>query len=68
MTQSFRTKLKAVSAVPAHPPTPQQLSMSFESAVLQELSSIERASAVAQLALLLLLAAGLDARSDDGEL
>lgn len=68
MTQSLRTKLKVASVVPSHPPAPQQLSMSFESAVLQELSSIERASAVAHLALLLLQAAGLDAGSDDGEL
>ena len=42
--------------------------MSFESVVLQELSSIERASAVEQLALLLLQAAGLHAGGDDGEL
>lgn len=68
MTQSLRTTRKPSIAVPSRPPAPQQLSMSFESAVLQELSSIERASAVAQLALLLLQAAGLDAGGDDGEL
>lgn len=68
MTQSLRTTLKPSIAVPSRPPAPQQLSMSFESAVLQELSSIERASAVAQLALLLLQAAGLNAGGDDGEL
>lgn len=67
MTQSIRTKLKAASAVPSHPPTPKQLSMSFESAVLQELSSIERASVVGQLSLLLLQAAGLNAGGDDVE-
>lgn len=68
MTQSLRTKLKPSSAGPSRPPAPQQLSMSFESAVLQDLSSIERASVVAQLALLLLQAAGLDAGADDDEL
>lgn len=68
MTQPLRTKLKASIAVPSRPPAPHQLSMSFESVVLQELSSIERASAVEQLALLLLQAAGLHAGGDDGEL
>lgn len=47
MTQSLRTTRKPSIAVPSRPPAPQQLSMSFESAVLQELRSIERTSAVA---------------------
>lgn len=67
MTQSLRTKLTPSITVPLRQPPPQQISMSFESVVLQELSSIERASVVAQLALLLLQAAGLDAGGDDGE-
>lgn len=68
MTQSLRTKLGPPIAVPSRPPALQQLSMSFESAVLQELSSLERASVIAQLAFLLLQAAGLDVGGDDGEL
>ena len=68
MTQSLRTTLRPLIAAPSRPPAPQQLSISFESAVLQELSSIERASVVAQLAFLLLQAAGLDAGGNDDEL
>ena len=65
MTQSLRTTRKPSIAVPSRPPAPQQLSMSFESAVLQELRSNQRGRT---LALLLLQAAGLDAGGDDGEL
>jgi hypothetical protein len=42
--------------------------MSFESELLQDLTSTERASVVAQLAVLLLQAAGQDVGGDDGEL
>ena len=68
MTQSLRTTRKPSIAVPSRPPAPQQLSMSFESAVLQDLTSSERASVVTQLAILLLQRAGQAAGSDDGEL
>lgn len=44
MTHCLRTKVKPLIAVPSRPPAPQQLSMSLESAVPQEQSSIERAA------------------------
>lgn len=68
MNQSLRTQLKPSIARPPRPRAPQQLCMTFESSVLQELTSTERASVVTQLALLLLQAAGMDAGDDDGEL
>jgi hypothetical protein len=68
MTQSLHTKPKPSIALPSRPRAPQQLPMTFESTVLQELTSSERASVVAQLALLLLQAAGMGAGDDDGEL
>lgn len=68
MTQSLHTKLKPSIARLPRPRAPQQLPMAFESTVLQELTSSERASAVAQLALLLMQAAGMGAGDDDGEL
>ncbi|MCM2330972.1 MAG: hypothetical protein NDI70_06720 [Pseudomonas sagittaria] len=68
MNHSLRTKLKPSIAQTPRPRVPQQLPMVFESAVLQELTSGERANVVAQLALLLLQAAGMGAGDDDGEL
>ena len=49
-------------------PTPQpqrQLSMTFESSVLQDMDPSERAAVVAQLAMLLLQAAGVQAKGSD---
>lgn len=54
--------------VPTAPVSQRQLSMAFESPVLQGMSSSERANAVAQLAILLLQAAGVQRTgADDGE-
>lgn len=68
MTQSLHTKPNPSIALQSRPRAPQQLPMTFESTVPQELTSSERASVVAQLALLLLQAAGTDAGDEDGEL
>jgi len=67
MTQSPRAKRMPLISAPPRPTVPRQLSMAFESAVLQDLTSSERASLIAQLATLLLQAAGQAAGGDDGE-
>ena len=61
MTRSPRpNQIKSASPTPSSTPTAQrQLSLAFESPVLQCLSSSERGSAVMQLALVLLQAAGV---------
>lgn len=64
-----------VSRVPTVPPlpglqqlrAPRQLSMTFESSVLLDLSDSERTSVIAQLATLLMQAADLAAGGDDGQ-
>ena len=66
MTLLPRTKRVPLISAPPRPPAPRQLSMVFESAVLQDLTSSERASVVTQLAILLLQRAGQAAGSDDG--
>lgn len=68
MTHSLPSKLKPSLAVPSLRPVPHQLGLAFESVLLQDLTSTERAGAVAQLAVLLLQAAGLDLGADDDEL
>lgn len=66
MTSSLRPHLR--SLVPAAPVSPRQLSMAFESPVLQGMCPRERANAIAQLAILLLQAAGVQRTgADDGE-
>ena len=66
MTSSPRPHLRSV--VPAAPVSQRQLSMAFESPVLQGMSLSERANAIAQLAILLLQAAGVQRTgADDGE-
>ncbi|MGB3071355.1 MAG: hypothetical protein WBC18_22580 [Ottowia sp.] len=56
------------SLVPPAPLPQRQLSMAFESPVLQGLSPSERTSAISQLAILLLQAAGVHQTGvDDGE-
>ena len=61
MTRSPRLNpIESASPTPTPTPTPQrQLSLAFETPVLQGMSPNERASAVTQLALLLLQAAGV---------
>lgn len=49
----------------ANPRTQRQLSMTFESPTLQDLTPTERAGAVEQLANLLLQAAGMQAEGGD---
>ncbi len=57
-----------LSLVPAALMSQRQLSMAFESPVLQGMSPSERANAIAQLAILLLQAAGVQRTgADDGE-
>lgn len=68
MTHSLPSKLQPSLAVPSRRPMPHQLGLAFEPALLQDLTSTERATVVAQLAVLLLQAAGLDVGADDGEL
>lgn len=68
MTLPPRTKLlSSISSAP-RPMAPRQMSMAFESAVSQDLTASERTSVVAQLASLLLQAAGRPTGDDDGEL
>lgn len=53
---------------PPVPKSQRQLSMAFETPVLQGMGPSERASAIAQLAILLLQAAGVhQTGADDGE-
>ena len=66
MTNSPRTQLMRLA--PPAPMSQRQLSMVFESPVLQGMSPGERATAIAQLAVLLLQAAGVQQTgADDGE-
>ena len=59
-------RLLTTSASPE--PQPQrQLSMTFESPVLQGMNSSERSNVIAQLAVVLLQAAGVPAREVDDE-
>lgn len=57
------------TSVPPPPSTQRQLSIAFESRVLQDMDLSERSNVVAQLAILLLQAAGVQAAGgDDDEL
>lgn len=67
MTHSLSSKLPPSLAVSARRPVPHQLGLALEPALLQDLTSTERATVIAQLAVLLLQAAGLDPGADDGE-
>jgi hypothetical protein len=68
MTLPTRTKLAPLISSAPRLTTPRQLSMAFESTVIQDLTASERAGVVAQLAGLLLQAAGQATGDDDGEL
>jgi len=66
------TKVSLAPSVPSSPGSqqhraPHQLSMRFESTVTLDLNESERASVTAQLATLLMQAAGLAAGGDDGQ-
>jgi hypothetical protein len=66
MTHPFRPH--SMLPAPATPTAPRQLSIVFESPALQGMSPFQRASAVTQLAILLLQAAGMqtqEARDDE---
>lgn len=67
---TLSTSMKPALSISAPPCTtaPRQMTMAFESAVLQDLTTSERAGVVAQLASLLLQATGRAAGDDDGEL
>ena len=68
MTLSPHTKLLSTISSAPRPATPRQMNMTFESAVTQDLTANERVSVVAQLATLLLQAAGRPTEDDDDEL
>ena len=68
MTHLPGHRRRLTTSVSPKPQPPRQLSMTFEFPVLQDMDPSERAAVVAQLATLLLQAAGLQtARSDHDE-
>ena len=69
MTHVPRLRRLLTTSAPAQPQPQRQLSMTFESPVLQDMDPSERAAVIAQLAILLLQASGVQAAgSDDDEL
>ena len=69
MTHAPRLRRLLTTSAPPQPRPQRQLSMAFESPVLQDMDPSEQANAIAQLAILLLQAAGVQAvGSDDDEL
>ena len=69
MAHALRPRRLLTTSAPPQPQAQRQLSMTFESPVLQDLQPSERANVVVQLAILLLQAAGLQtAESNDDEL
>ncbi len=69
MTHAPRPRRLLTTSAPPQPQAQRQLSMAFESPVLQDMDPSERANVVAQLAILLLQAAGVQAAgSNDDEL
>ncbi len=67
MTQVSRLRRLLTTSARPQPPSHRQLSMTFESPVLQDMTPSERSNVVAQLAIVLLQAAGLQAREADDE-
>lgn len=65
MTSSPRSPL--MLPAPPTPTAPRQLSITFESPVLQGMNPTQRASAVTQLAILLLQAAGVQTQRANNE-
>jgi hypothetical protein len=68
MTLLPHTKLLSSISSATRPMAPRQMSIAFESAVIQDLTASERTSVVTQLACLLLQAAGRPTGDDDDEL
>ena len=69
MTHVPRLHRLLTTSAPPQPQAQRQLSMAFESPVLQDMDPSERANVIAQLAILLLQAAGVQAAgSSDDEL
>ena len=68
MTHASRPRRLLTTSAPPQPQARRQLSIAFESPVLQDMEPSERADVVAQLAILLLQAAGVQAGSNDDEL
>jgi len=62
------TKTVPSISAPLQSAAPRQMCIAFESAVLLDLTSSERASVITQLASLLVQAAGQAGGDDDGEL
>lgn len=67
MNHVSRLRRLLTTSAPLHPPCHRQLSMTFESPVLQGMTPSERSNVIAQLAILLLQAAGVQAREVDDE-
>jgi len=69
MTHVPRPRRPLTTSAPPQPQPQRQLSMAFESPVLQDMDPSERAAVIAQLAILLLQASGVQgAGSNDDEL
>ena len=67
MTHVPRPHRLLTTPAPPQPQAQRQLSIAFESPVLQDLDPSERTNVVAQLALLLLQAAGVPAAGGDDD-
>jgi hypothetical protein len=65
MIHAHRLNRPVTISAPRPPQAQRQLSMSFESPAIQDMDPNDRAKAVAQLASLLLQAAGVAAGGDD---
>jgi hypothetical protein len=67
MNQVSRLRRLLTTSLPPQPPSHRQLSMTFESPVLQGMAPSEQSNVIAQLAIVLLQAAGVQARKVDDE-
>lgn len=67
MTQVPRLRRVLTTSAPSHPQRHRQLSLTFESHVLQGMGPSERSNVVVHLATVLLQAAGVQAREADDE-
>lgn len=67
MNQVSRLRRLLTTSAPPQPQSQRQLSMTFEPPVLQGMTPSERSNVIAQLAIMLLQAAGVQAREADDE-
>jgi len=67
MNQVSRLRRLLSTSAPPQPQSHRQLSMTFESPVLQGMTPSEQSNVIAQLAIVLLQAAGVQAREADDE-